>query len=95
MYDRGDSLWYFGIKSEYVDLCKSLGTRTNCLNDSPMNSWGHKYMFKGLSVITGRDGSVLTAFWFSDEPNIIKDLKKEYEEILLKRNEKLARHSQP
>lgn len=51
-------------------------------------------MFKGLHVITGQDGSVVTAFWFSDDPDTIKDLKKGYEEILLKRKEKLTSHSQ-
>ena len=83
-----------GIKGDYVELCKSLGMRTNVPDGCPTNSWRHKYMFKGLHAITGQDGSVVTAFWVSDDPEKIKDMQKGYDEILLERKQKLAKHSQ-
>lgn len=82
--------WYFGIKSEYVDLCKALGTRIKCLNGCPANLWRLKYMFKVLHIITAQNGSLVTAVLFSDDPDIIKNLKNEYDEIVQKRREKLA-----
>ena len=83
-----------GIKGDYVELCKSRGMRTNVPDGCPTNSWRHKYMFKGLHVITGQNGSVVTAFWVSDDPEQIKDMQKGYDEILVTRKQSLARHNQ-
>ena len=79
-----------GIKGDYVELCKSRGMRTNV----PDSSWRHKYMFKGLHVIIGQNGSVVTAFWVSDDLEQIKEMQKGYDDILLERKQKLAKHSQ-
>ena len=81
-----------GIKSEFIELCKSRGMRTNARKGDRHNSWVYKFMLHGLHVIASQEGTIITAYWSSDDPVQIQENRKWFADIIAKRSVKKQEH---
>ena len=81
-----------GIKSEFIELCKSWGMRTNVFKGDPCNSWVHKFMLHGLHVIASPYGTIITAYWTSDDPVQIQENRKWFADVIAKRSAQKQEH---
>ena len=81
-----------GIKSEFIELCKSRGMRTNVPKGDRHNSWVYKFMLHGLHVISSPSGTIITAYWTSDDPVQIQENRKWFADIIAKRSVKKQEH---
>ena len=77
-----------GIKSEFIELCKSWGERTNVSKGEggPCKSWVHKFMLHGLNVIASPCGTIITAYWTTDDPIKIQQNRKWFADVIAKRS---------
>lgn len=85
-----------GIKSEFIELCKSWGMRINVSKGGggPCKSWVHKFMLHGLNVIASPCGTVITAYWSSDNPVSIQQNRKWFADVIAKRSVEKREHEE-
>ena len=85
-----------GIKSEFIDLCKSWGVRTNVSKGEggPCKSWVHKFILHGLIVIASPSGTVITAYWTSENPVSIQENRKWFAGVIAKRSAEKQEHKE-
>ena len=82
-----------GIKSEFIELCKSWGMRINVSKgEGPCKSWVHKFMLHGLNVIASPSGNIITAYWTSEDPVSIQQNRKWFADIIAKRSAEKREH---
>ena len=83
-----------GIKSEFIELCKSWGVRTNVSKGEggPCKSWVHKFILHGLIVIASPSGTVITAYWTTENPVSIQENRKWFADVIAKRSAEKREH---
>ena len=85
-----------GIKSEFIELCKSWGMRINVSKGGggPCRSGVHTFMLHGLNVTASPCGTVITAYWTSDDPIKIQQNRKWFADVIAKRSVEKREHKE-